>query len=500
LRTPKTLVAGGVFSCKKTTLLFGVPTLNMLLSAGTLVYVGSIFALAVFAKNKVRDETDFLVSGRRLSTFFSSTTLFATWFGAGTLLTATDAIHNHGLAITALEPFGAGSCLLLAGLFFAKPLWELKILTVPDLFALKFGKTAELVSAILLIPGYFGWIAVQITALSGIIHLFFGLPVMLAMILVTMFAIILACLGGMWSVVITDSVQMVFVGVVISILAFVVIKALGNGQLGPGFLQFAKEARVEQEWLTIKGSSVKLYSFLNVFAIAALGNLPGQDLAQRIFAARSSSVARRSCLIAGGFYVVLGSISIVLGVSAKALLPAGITHSVIPHLAQHVLTPGLTILLILSIISIILSTMDSAMLATSSIISHNLIKRVNNNLSRVFICRVCIVLVGAFSLLLAFVGENAYTLLEQSYAISLVGIFAPFLLGLYLKRGHELAAILSMITGIAVWLCGFFIEGLVLGEMIALVSSFIAYGIFYVVLPSPQAAPIKSPEISLTRS
>lgn len=462
--------------------------MNMLLSAGTVVYVGSIFALAVFAKNNVRNEADFLVSGRKLSTFFASTTLFATWFGAGTLLTATDAIYNHGLAITALEPFGAGSCLLIAGLFFARPLWQLQILTVPDLFALKFGKTAELVSAILLIPGYFGWIAVQITALAGIIHLFFGLPVMVGMIVVTTFAITLACLGGMWSVVLTDSVQMVFVGVVIIVLAVVVIKALGHGQFAAGVYRFAQEARFQDEWLTLKGSSAKLFSFINVFAIAALGNLPGQDLAQRIFSAKSAPVARRSCLIAGGFYVVLGSISIILGISAKSLLPAGVTNSVIPHLALNVLPPGLTILLVLSIISIILSTMDSAMLATSSIISHNLIKGVTNTTKRLLVCRICIVFVGLLSLLLAFVGDNVYKLLEQSYAISLVGIFAPFLLGLYLKRGHELAAILSMITGISLWLLGFFIDGFFLSEIGALVASFIAYGIFAFMLPHPKEA------------
>lgn len=454
--------------------------MNMLLSAGTMVYVGSIFALAFFAKKRVRTETDFLVSGRRLSTFFSATTLFATWFGAGTLLTATDAIYKEGLKNSALEPFGAGSCLLLAGLFFAKPLWELKILTVPDLFALKFGKAAEVVSALLLIPGYFGWIAVQITALAGIVHLFFHVPIVLAMTMVTAVAVILACLGGMWSVVLTDSVQMVFVGVVILVLAYVVITTLGQGSFDGGVSALVKQADMNHEWDLIKNEPGQIYSIFNVFIIAALGNIPGQDLAQRIFAAKSSKVAQRSCLIAGGLYVILGSISIVLGISARGLLGGEVTHSVIPKLAVQVLSPELTMLLILSIISIIISTMDSAMLATSSIISHNLLKRFGySGRSHIFMCRLCIVVVGFLSLLLAFVGENAYVLLEQSYAISLVAIFAPFLVGLFLnERGHEYSAILSMLTGVVVWAASFFHESAFLNEIVALLSSYFAYYLF----------------------
>src|SRR5688572_15490797 len=126
-----------------------------MLPAVTLAYLGIIFGIVIFAKTKIHDETDFLAAGRRLSTAFASATLFATWFGAGTLLTATDAIYSDGVKTTALEPYGAASCLLLAGLFFAKPLWRMNILTIPDFFKVKFGERAEKLSAILLVPGYF---------------------------------------------------------------------------------------------------------------------------------------------------------------------------------------------------------------------------------------------------------------------------------------------------------------------------------------------------------
>lgn len=448
--------------------------MEITLLVATVLYSGLMLALATCAKNKVRNETDFIAAGRRLPTVFTSATLFATWFGAGTLLTATDAIYEHGLALSALEPFGAGACLLLAGIFFARPLWKMKILTVPDLFGKKFGVRAEKMSATLLIPGYFGWIAVQITALSGIIHLFFGCDMYLAMFGVTAFATTLACLGGMWSITITDLVQMIFVLVVITVLAFVVVSMVGEGKF-----MFGIENIVAQSQQTVSKFS-PLFSF-NLFVIAALGNLPGQDLAQRIFSAKSEHVAMRSCIIAGIFYVIFGSISILLGLAARTLLPSGIAHSVIPHLAKYVLSPTLAVLLLLAIISIIISTMDSAMLATSSIISHNLLKPKlkNSSFSTVALCRMSVIGVAFFSLMLAFVGKNAYVLLEQSYGISLACLFAPFAIGVYSKYGDEYAAITSMIVGMSVWLLGFVITSWWVSEIAATIFSFVSYAIVY---------------------
>lgn len=450
--------------------------LEILLAIATLAYIAFILGLAVRAKYRIHDETDFLAAGRKLSTLFAASTLFATWFGAGTLLTATDAIYEHGLAITALEPFGAGACLIFAGMFFAKPLWEMKILTVPDLFFIKFGKKAETLASLLLVPGYFGWIAVQITALSGILHMFFGLPVWSCMILVTLLATILASLGGMWSIALTDLVQMCFVGVVICILGYVVVTALGGGELYAGLIELWNKSQVEQEVSHIRSSSKKLFSIVNIFAIAALGNLPGQDLAQRVFSANSGKVAARACLLGGIFYIVFGSISILLGISARSLLPE-VGHSVVPHLAKHLLSPGLTILLVVAIISIIMSTMDSAMLATASILAHNLFKRkcTEDKISIIKACRIGIVFVALCSLLLAFFGRSAYALLEQSYAITLAGLFAPFAIALYSKKGHEIAAIISMVVGTTVWCLGFFTENMFLSELAAFMASSISY-------------------------
>ncbi|MCA9660538.1 MAG: hypothetical protein KC486_19510, partial [Myxococcales bacterium] len=133
--------------------------MTQLLAAALVAYVVLTYALALRSRRRIRSAEDFLVAGRRLPLGLAAATLLATWFGAGTMLTAADAIHGGGLRLAALEPIGAGLCLLLAGTFLAERLWSLRLLTVADLFRVRFGPRAELLCAALTVPTFLGWIA-----------------------------------------------------------------------------------------------------------------------------------------------------------------------------------------------------------------------------------------------------------------------------------------------------------------------------------------------------
>src|SRR5690554_1537250 len=108
--------------------------------------------MGLWSQKRVKTEEDFIVAGRKFNTWLTVFSLFATWFGAGTLITATDEIRFKGLGAVALEPLGAGLCLIIAGFFFAKPLWEMKIFTISDFYRERFGKKAEMISVFFNIP------------------------------------------------------------------------------------------------------------------------------------------------------------------------------------------------------------------------------------------------------------------------------------------------------------------------------------------------------------
>ena len=127
-----------------------------------------------WAHRKVETAEDFVVAGRRLGTPLATATLLATWFGAGTLLTAADEVAMAGLSAATLDPLGAGLCLLLAGGFFARPLWRMKLTTLPEVFERRFGPFSQQGAALLMIPPHYtgsGHLAV-----AYILELFLGFP------------------------------------------------------------------------------------------------------------------------------------------------------------------------------------------------------------------------------------------------------------------------------------------------------------------------------------
>ena len=150
-------------------------TTTTLLAIALGAYALVLLALSVYASGKVENEEDYLVAGRRLPLWLAWGTLLATWFGAATMLGAAEAARTEGARGTLLDPFASGMALIVAGLFFAKPLWNMKLATMGDFYGRVYGPRAELVASIILVPGYFGWVAAQYVALGSMQQAFFGI-------------------------------------------------------------------------------------------------------------------------------------------------------------------------------------------------------------------------------------------------------------------------------------------------------------------------------------
>ena len=417
------------------------------------LYVAASYALGFFVRGRVHDEEDFLVAGRRLSLPLAWATLLATWFGAGTMLTAADEVRNEGLRVTALEPLGPGICLLLAGAFFARRLWEMRLLTLSDFFARRFGPRAELLSAFIMVPGYFGWIAVQFIALAGMLELFLGLDPTLGIALIAVIGMGYTLLGGMWAVTMTDALQLSLLLAGLLILGTTVLLELGDGAgMIAGLARIGEELPPEMLDPLPTETATAFFGWASVLAIAALGNIPGQDLLQRIFSSRSSSVARNACLFAGVAYIAFGAIPVILGLSAGILLPESRDQAIVPALAGAFLSPPLAIVFTVALASAVLSTIDSAILAPASVIAQNILPRFVRGPTPLARSRAAVVGVTAASLGVAYIGEDAYTLLEAAYELGLVGLFVPLAIGLYRRPGSEMPALLSMGVGVTLWL------------------------------------------------
>lgn len=421
----------------------------VLAAPALIAYAALLFGVAAVARRRIRTPEDYLVAGRRLSTRLAAASLLATWFGAGTLLASAEEVRDTGLSAAALEPIGPGLCLILVGLFYAAPLRRLRLLTLGDFFARRFGRRAEVASAIVMAPSFFGWIAAQFAVLAALLHHVFGIPIATGLLLVGTVSIGYTLVGGMWSVVLTDAIQMPVVAVGLLALGLSAVAALGEGSFVGGLLRIGAETPAERLALA-PAETGELLAWCGLLLAGALGNVPGQDVMQRVFAARTERVAKRACLLAGGLYLVLGLIPIGLGLAAPLLLRDP-TSDLLPALTTALFSPLAAVGLVLIVVSAVLSTVDSALVSAASVLAQNLLRHRFSRAEMLRLSRVSVVIVGVASLFYAFQGLSAYALLETAYELTLVGLFVPLTAGLFTRRGGPRAALAAMAAGVLPW-------------------------------------------------
>ena len=131
-----------------------------------IAYLLVTIAIGLVAAKRVKNTADFAIAGRHLPLAMIVTTTFATWFGSETVLGIPAKFVNSGLNGVVEDPFGAGSCLILVGLFFAAKLYRMTLLTISDYFRERYGRSVEVICSVIIMVSYLGWVSAQVTALG----------------------------------------------------------------------------------------------------------------------------------------------------------------------------------------------------------------------------------------------------------------------------------------------------------------------------------------------
>ena len=185
-----------------------------------LLFIGGYLLLTLgigwWASRRVHSTKDFVIAGRNLPMVVAASALFATWFGSETIMGASSEFVEHGLIGVIEDPFGAALCLVLVGAFFARPLYKLNIITFNDFFRIRFSRQAEVISALFMIPSYFGWIAAQLVAMAIILNTIAGLTLLQGILLCALIVVFYTYIGGMWAVSITDFLQTIMIIITIT--------------------------------------------------------------------------------------------------------------------------------------------------------------------------------------------------------------------------------------------------------------------------------------------
>lgn len=460
---------------------------------GAAAYILVIVAVSVAASRKVHDSTDFVVAGRRLPLWLCIFTVFATWFGSGTLIGAAGAAYGGGLRSVIANPFGSALCLLLAGLFYVRFLRRLRLLTLPDLFARRYGRPAEVLCAICVIPAYIGWVASIFVAFGTVLHALVGIELASGIWIGAVITIGYTVAGGMWAVSLTDFLQAILIVAGLLLLMPSVLADIGGWQgltasAPAGHLRFFPAA-----------SALDWIFWIQSLLVIGLGNIASQDLLQRAFAARSEAVAQWSMYLAGLLYITIALIPVFIGIAGAALMPTlARPELVLPLMGKAYLHPVAMAVFAGALFAALMSSADGGLLAPASIIGRNLAPRRRHERATLVTMRGAVVAVGIFSLITALLFQNVYQLMVKSFSVLMVGLFVPMTAAIYWPKANAPSAIAAIISGVLGWL-GFEVlratHGIDLpGELLAAAISAVTMGLVAIVTQQ-RVAPIPATDV-----
>jgi SSS family transporter len=388
------------------------------------------------------------------------TTTFATWFGSEVVLGIPAKFVGGGLGSVVEDPFGAGTCLILVGIFFAAKLYRMTLLTISDFFRERYGRSVEIVCSLIIMLSYLGWVSAQVTALGLVFNLLSGgaISIPVGMVIGVVSVLAYTLFGGMWSVALTDFIQMIILVVGLSILA------VFAGGLAGGADKVVALAVSRDMFNFLPEPSFKDVVFFIAAAITMmLGSIPQQDVFQRVMSADSEKSASRGAIIGGALYILFAFVPMFLVVSALIIMPEQADalikedpQKVLPTLVMEKMPFIMQVLFFGALLSAIKSCASATLLAPSVTFVENIWRQFNPHMSdkqELKTMRITVLLFSALVLLYAIKmqGTSIYEMVSGAYQVTLVGAFVPLTFGLYWKRATTQGALFSIVLGLLTW-------------------------------------------------
>jgi SSS family transporter len=426
-----------------------------------IVYLLVTIAIGLIAAKRVKSSADFAIAGRKLPLVMIITTTFATWFGSETVLGIPAKFVNGGLHGVVENPFGAGTCLILVGLFFASKLYRMTLLTISDFFRERYGRTVEVVCSLIIMLSYLGWVAAQVTALGLVFNMLSNeaISMPLGMVIGVVSILAYTLFGGMWSVAVTDFIQMII------LVAGLAILAVFAGNMAGGADKVVSLAVSRDMFKFWPEPSFKDMVFFFAAAITMmLGSIPQQDVFQRVMSANSQYAATRGPVIGGVCYILFAFVPMFLVVSALIIMPEQAAallqtdpQKVLPVLVKERMPFVMQVLFFGALLSAIKSTASATLLAPSVTFVENIWRQFRphqGDKKELKTMRITVLVFSSLVLLYAIKmqGTSIYEMVSGAYQVTLVGAFVPLVFGLYWHRASTQGAVFSIVLGLLTWL------------------------------------------------
>jgi SSS family solute:Na+ symporter len=425
-----------------------------------ILYLIFSIGIGMYAATRVHNARDYVVAGRHLPIYIVTATVFATWFGSETVLGIPATFLNEGMRGIVSDPFGSSMCLILVGLFFARKLYRMNLLTITDYYRKRYGRTVEVITGLAIIISYLGWVSAQMTALGlvfnilsqGVITSTQGTLIGAAIVLLyTLF-------GGMWSVALTDFFQMIII--IAGLLYILYVASNMAGGIGHVVQHAADNGKFQ---FLPAANSKDVIAFIAAWITMMFGSIPQQDVFQRVMSAKSENVAVAGSVLGGSFYFFFAFVPLTIAYSATLIDPSLVSglldkdsQMILPQLILNHMPVFAQIMFFGALLSAIMSTASGTLLAPSVTFSENILKPYlshHNDKTLLLTMRVVVVIFAIIVTLFALYSDaTIYEMVENAYKVTLVIAFVPLVSGLYWKRASTQGAYLAIALGLAVWL------------------------------------------------
>ncbi|MGB5975748.1 MAG: sodium:solute symporter family protein [Nodosilinea sp.] len=417
-------------------------------SYGIIAFLLATLGVGVWASQQIKgDSVNFLVAGRGLGLPLAAATLMAQSVDSNATLGNTDLVSEFGFWAGAALPLGLALCLFLTGLFVAKPMNRMGLITIPDFYRVKYGRMVEVIAACIMCVSFSFLLAGNLVAGGYMFQNFLGTSYVGGIILLAALVFAYTVSGGLFAVAYTDFVQVVIALVGAWGLLFYVVANFGitiDPGMGPG--------AVEQLTSVASGAAINWASIIAL----GFGNMVAIDFMARIFAAESPETAQRACFIASAGTLIVGIPFSIIALGANGILSqAGITPDgpVLFAMLEGVIPPILGLLVLAAILSASLSTADGAILGTSSVMAHNVMNIRHADAQAaggdrlLLITRLMAIVITILGVVLGLKVPQTGVLLLLAFDMSFAGLVVPLLGGLYWPKATRQGALACIAVG-----------------------------------------------------
>jgi SSS family solute:Na+ symporter len=404
----------------------------------------------------------YVIAGKSLPFILVGSMLTAQSIDANATIGNASLAYVGGFWAGFVLPLGLASCLLLTGLFFAKPLNSMNLLTLPDFYSRRYGASTEVLASIMMSISFIILVAGNFAGGAWILSIVFDMNYLTALITIAVLVTGYTVAGGLFSCAATDIVQ-----IYPSIIGFVGCLIFLIAKYGWDF--FA--GSIPDNFLDISGltqaSNGALINWAGFLALA-LGDIVALDFMERIFSAKSPEVAQKSCFFGAGLTVITGISCTFIGLMGLKLYPGlADPRMVLPNLALYGIPFIFGLFILGGILAAGASTADGGILGVSTVLGRNILQKnilrrralkkagvqkiagnkVLSDRHLLLASRIMTIPVVSLAIWLAYVKPEPGILLILAFDVVFAGCLVPLVLGIYWKKSNAAGALTAILVG-----------------------------------------------------